>query len=152
MTTDRKQYDVAIAGAGPAGSSLAIRLANAGLSVILTEQKAFPREKLCGAFISPECQIHFNELGVLPHIKAAGGTELKETVFFAQSGKGVAVESAWFGVPDSLALGLSRAEMDLILFSRAKAVGVDVRGETSVSGHVSRWACRWRHASRQKRY
>lgn len=134
MTTDRKQYDVAIAGAGPAGSSLAIRLANAGLSVILTEQKAFPREKLCGEFISPECQIHFNELGVLPDIKAAGGTELKETVFFAQSGKGVAVESAWFGVPDSLALGLSRAEMDLILFSRAKAVGVDVRGETSVSG------------------
>ena len=134
MTNESRKYDVAIAGAGPAGSSLAIRLANAGLSVLLVEQKAFPREKLCGEFISPECLKHFSELGVLHDISAAGGTSLKETVFFAQRGRGVAVDSAWFGGRDSLALGLSRAEMDRILLEHARSCGVDVREETTVAG------------------
>lgn len=134
MTNESRQYDVAIAGAGPAGSSLAIRLANAGLSVLLVEQKAFPREKLCGEFISPECLDHFAELGVLSDISAAGGTSLKETVFFSQSGRGVAVESKWFGRPETLALGLSRAEMDGILLEHARSAGVDVRQETTVAG------------------
>ena len=48
MTND---YDVIIAGAGPAGSSAAIHLATSGLKVLLVEQKKFPRAKLCGEFI-----------------------------------------------------------------------------------------------------
>ncbi|MEO7658968.1 MAG: NAD(P)-binding protein, partial [Pyrinomonadaceae bacterium] len=44
-------YDAAIVGAGPAGSSLAIRLAMKGLKILLIEQKRFPRDKLCGEFI-----------------------------------------------------------------------------------------------------
>ena len=134
MPIKSQEHDVAIVGAGPAGSSLAIRLAKAGLRVLLAEQKAFPREKLCGEFISPECLRHFAEIGVAAEIAAAGGTDLEETVFFSQGGKGVAVESSWFGQADSLALGLSRAEMDKILLDHAKAVGVDVREETSASG------------------
>lgn len=134
MAKITERYDVAIVGSGPAGSGAAIRLANAGLSVLLIEQKKFPREKLCGEFISPECLVHFAELGVMPEIAAAGGTDLRETVFFARNGRSVAVESAWFGDPDSLALGLSRAEMDLRLMERARAVGADVCEETSASG------------------
>lgn len=44
MSGDKKIYDAAIVGAGPAGSSLAIRLAMARMSVLLVEQKKFPRE------------------------------------------------------------------------------------------------------------
>ena len=57
-------FDVIIAGAGPAGSSAAIHLARQGVRVLLIEQKKFPRAKLCGEFISPECQKHFENLGV----------------------------------------------------------------------------------------
>ena len=59
-------FDVVIVGAGPAGSSCAIRLALAGLKVLLVEKHKFPREKLCGEFISPECLRHFWELGITP--------------------------------------------------------------------------------------
>lgn len=130
-------YDIAIAGAGPAGSSLAIRLANAGLSVLLVEQKKFPRDKLCGEFISPECLTHFDELGILPELTNAGGTDLSETIFFSRSGKGLSIKSEWFGNIGSTALGLSRAEMDLQLLEKAKRSGVEVRDETNVSGLIS---------------
>src|SRR3954468_14284206 len=90
-------YDIAIVGAGPAGSSAAIRLAMAGKRVVLFEKAKFPREKLCGEFISPECLEHFTELGVLDDIQAARGVEIKETIFYGRGGRGVAVPSAMFG-------------------------------------------------------
>ena len=41
-------HDVAIVGAGPAGSSLAISLADSNYNVILLEKFRFPRPKTCG--------------------------------------------------------------------------------------------------------
>jgi menaquinone-9 beta-reductase len=40
--------DVAVIGAGPAGSVAAYQLANAGLQVVLIDQSTFPRDKVCG--------------------------------------------------------------------------------------------------------
>jgi len=45
-------FDVAIVGAGPAGSTLAAILARNGRSVALIERDTFPRDKLCGEFLS----------------------------------------------------------------------------------------------------
>jgi len=44
---------VAIVGAGPAGSSAATLLARRGARVSLLEQRAFPRDKVCGDGLSP---------------------------------------------------------------------------------------------------
>jgi geranylgeranyl reductase family protein len=44
--------DVAIVGAGPAGSTLARGLARAGLRVVLVDRARFPRDKVCGGGIS----------------------------------------------------------------------------------------------------
>lgn len=43
-----KEYDVVIAGAGPAGSTSAYYLAKSGLRVCLLDRCYFPREKTCG--------------------------------------------------------------------------------------------------------
>src|SRR5947209_10295285 len=119
-------YDVIIVGGGPAGASAAIHLAARGARVLVAEQKKFPREKLCGEFISPECLEHFARLGVLERMTAAGGSDVSETVFYAPSGRGLRVPSAWFGGGLRAALGLSRAEMDDNLLRRAREVGVSV--------------------------
>ncbi len=47
-----KVYDLAVIGAGPAGSLAAALAARAGLSVIMFEQKKHPRTKICGGFLS----------------------------------------------------------------------------------------------------
>jgi len=125
-------YDVIIAGGGPAGSAVAIHLALNGARVLLAEQKKFPRPKLCGEFISPECTSHFERLGVADQMFARRPSQLNETVFYSQSGAKVAVPSDWFR-SGGMALGLSRAEMDERLLRRAAAVGVNVREETSVT-------------------
>lgn len=125
MITTSDSYDVAIAGAGPAGTSAAIHLAARGMRVLLVERKKFPSAKLCGEFISPECFAHFEQLGVAEDINAAGGARLIETSFYSRRGNKVTVPSHWFG-NRLAAIGLSRAEMDLLLLERAKRVGVTV--------------------------
>jgi geranylgeranyl reductase family protein len=43
-----ERFDVAVVGAGPAGSSTAYRLAKEGASVLLLDKARFPRDKPCG--------------------------------------------------------------------------------------------------------
>lgn len=126
-------YHVIIAGGGPAGSSLAIRLAQNGQRVLLAESKRFPREKLCGEFISPECLAHFAELGVLDEMLQPGGARLSSTVFYSQGGRGTAVPSNWFGEDNTDALGLSRAEMDARLLNRARTAGAEIADVTTIT-------------------
>ena len=128
---------IVIVGAGPAGASLAIRLAKSNHRVVLIEREKFPRQKLCGEFISPECFRHFRELEVADEMFAANGERIAETVFYAPNGKSVGVPTEWFDKHEAGALSLSRAEMDYQLLEKAKSVGVEVLEETSIVGLLS---------------
>jgi flavin-dependent dehydrogenase len=48
------QYDLIVIGAGPAGSACAITAARHGVKVLLLEKDEFPRQKVCGEFVSSE--------------------------------------------------------------------------------------------------
>src|SRR6185369_6120306 len=128
-----RKSQIAIVGAGPAGASLAIRLAMKDFEVVLIEREKFPRHKLCGEFISPECLEHFRELGVLEEMMAVGGDRITQTIFYAPSGRNVSVPSEWFGNAKG-ALSISRAEMDFRLLEKARSAGVKVLEETQVVG------------------
>lgn len=52
MTTDR--CDVLIVGGGPAGSSCARVLENAGHDVLVMDKSEFPRDKVCAGWITPQ--------------------------------------------------------------------------------------------------
>src|SRR5215510_7707754 len=131
-------YDVIIIGAGPAGSTVSTLLARAGLRALLLEKSRFPREKLCGEFITPECMNVFDRLGVRERIYDAGASIIKQWMLFAPDGRGVNVPMKWIADGRQHAIGISRARMDSILLERAREAGVDIREGFHVSPRLGR--------------
>jgi len=56
--------DIIVVGAGPAGASAAAHATRAGLKVVLIDQHKFPRDKVCGDFVSPLALVELRRLGV----------------------------------------------------------------------------------------
>lgn len=126
-------YDVIVIGAGPAGSTVSTLLAEAGRQVLLLEKSRFPREKLCGEFITPECFPVFDRLGVRQRIFDAGAKIIRRWTLFAPDGRSVEAPMEWLAGGYRHAVGLSRARMDAILLDRAVEAGVETREGFHVS-------------------
>lgn len=62
-------YDVAVIGAGPAGSAAAYFLARGGLRVALLDKFSFPRDKTCGDGLTPRALEALSKLGVLSTVE-----------------------------------------------------------------------------------
>ena len=62
--------DVLVVGAGPAGSACARVFAQAGVDVVLVDQHAFPRDKVCGDGLIPDAYAALRRLGVLDEVMA----------------------------------------------------------------------------------
>ncbi len=58
--------DVAIIGGGPAGAAAAIRLAEAGASVVVFEKGSPGRDKVCGDGLTPRAVLALEELDISP--------------------------------------------------------------------------------------
>jgi menaquinone-9 beta-reductase len=132
------QYDVIVFGAGPAGSTVSALLARAGLRVLLLEKSRFPREKVCGEFITPDCLNVFDRLGVKDRMFDAGAKIIDKWTLFAPDGRSVDVPMEWITEGHRQAIGISRARMDLILLECARQSGVDAREGFHVSPRLFR--------------
>ncbi|MFO8016932.1 MAG: geranylgeranyl reductase family protein [Candidatus Woesearchaeota archaeon] len=58
----KDRYDIIVAGAGPAGSEFAYRMAKAGFSVLVLEKEKLDREKPCGGGIPAQEAVEFRGL------------------------------------------------------------------------------------------
>lgn len=54
MNSPRQKHDVLVIGGGPAGSSCAWRLQVQGVDVAIVDRAEFPRDKVCGGWITPQ--------------------------------------------------------------------------------------------------
>ena len=108
--------DVAIIGAGPAGSTLAALLARRGASVALYDRDAFPRDKLCGEFLSYDALPILRPLGVLDAIDAAGAPHIEHCRVIGSK------RTYEFALPHA-ARGVSRMFFDDLLLRTAAANG-----------------------------
>ncbi len=117
-------FDAAIIGGGPAGCSAAITLAQRGAKVVLFEAKTYPHHKVCGEFLSPECTIVLDQLGMrLP----PGTVPIQTVSISAPDG------TNWESRLPGTAWSISRRAFDAALAEHARSLGVDVREATTVS-------------------
>jgi len=121
-------FDFAVAGGGPAGSSAAIALAQHGHSVILLEREAFPRFHIGESLLSTANEA-FAALGLAKRMEAANFPVKWGARLFTHdglSGRGVDFATVT-EVMRPQTYQVPRSEFDRILMDRAREAGVDVR-------------------------
>ena len=118
------RYDILIVGGGPAGSSCAWQLRRSGADVAILDKAAFPRDKVCGGWITPEVvaelELDLNEY--------AHGRTLQPILGFRTSMLGGPEVETVYDKPVSY--GIRRCEFDEYLLRRS---GVPVMEGTPVT-------------------
>ncbi len=112
------RFEVVVIGGGPAGSVAARCIAETGRSVILLEKHLFPRERLCGEFLSGEAVEAIRGLGLENAFQALGANPL--TTFTLLPGKAGPVRSPL----GFTGYGIRRGALDAMLLDAAAAQGV----------------------------
>ncbi len=118
-------YDLAVIGGGPAGSSAAITAARAGARVLLAERGRLPRHKVCGEFVSPEAHGHLITL-------VGGRGDFLDVPRI--SGARVFVDEKVREAPvDPPAWSITRYELDAALWRAAESAGVVARQKCAIT-------------------
>jgi geranylgeranyl reductase family protein len=114
-------YDVAIVGAGPAGSTAAYRLASAGARVLLLDKAAFPRDKPCGGGVTGRAArlLPFSIEPVVEDVVSRMDCGLRYRHRFSRQAR------------TPLAYMTQRTRLDHFLLQQAADAGADVQQETT---------------------
>lgn len=129
-----KLYDVAIIGAGPAGSFAAYKLAKAGHKVIVIERSAGKSRKVCGEYLCPKGVELLAEEGLLSEIKKEFlplyGMEL-----YTPEGQHVSAKFPHLN-GEQAGLALKRDQFDAAIVQLALDAGAEFRFNESLENFI----------------
>ena len=123
-------FDVAVIGGGPAGSVCAACCAASGLSVVLIEREKFPREKVCGDCLNPECWPILRRLGIDQRVRVLPHGALDWVEFINLRDVHLRVD-----LPrgENAEIAIKRSALDSILLERAREFGTEVREASTLT-------------------
>jgi geranylgeranyl reductase family protein len=118
-----KRYDAIVVGAGPAGSTAAYRLAEAGADVLLLDRARFPRDKPCGGGVTGRAArlIPFSIDPVVEHVVTHADLRLRYGRMHAR------------GTGRPLVYMTQRRRLDRYLAEHAADAGADFRDGVRVT-------------------
>jgi flavin-dependent dehydrogenase len=128
--------DLLVVGAGPAGAAIAALAATDGARVTLLDRDRFPRDKVCGEFLSAEGCGVVSRLGVLHRLVAAGAPRLRSCRISAPGGLAVDLPLPLLPGAGAEARGISRRWLDAALVELAAARGAEVLERTEALGPI----------------
>ena len=128
MSRISSEYDVVVAGGGPAGAAAATVAAQHGHRVLLVERASEPRFKV-GESLMPATYPIFERLGVLERMRQSSFPAKHSVQFFGPSGRaGAPFYFSEFDPENSAQTWqVRRREFDAMLLDNAAQNGVDVR-------------------------
>jgi 2-polyprenyl-6-methoxyphenol hydroxylase-like FAD-dependent oxidoreductase len=118
--------DALVIGGGPAGAASAIFLARAGWQVLLVEQSAYPRQKVCGECVSAGSLQVLDELGIGEAFRSLAGPELCRVGWMDGWTALDAEFPACADGPYPYGRAIGRDRLDQLLIERARSLGVEV--------------------------
>ena len=119
--------ELLVIGGGPAGAAIASLAASRGIKTLLLERDRFPRDKVCGEFLSAEGCAVLARLGILPAIVAKGAMPMDGCLLADAKGRSVQAPLPELSAVGRTALGISRATLDETLLRHAASCGAVVR-------------------------
>lgn len=125
-------YDAVVVGAGPAGTSTAIGLAERGVRVALIDKARFPRVKPCAEYANPEAVRVLDRLGLLDSVHASGAAVFRGMRVVSPGGQ--TLELDYCADAGRHALGISRYALDALSVERCRSLDVDVIEGARVRG------------------
>ncbi len=125
--------DVAIIGAGPAGSIAAALLRKAGHHVVVLEQSHFPRFSI-GESLLPQCMEFVEEAGMLDAVNNAGFQFKNGAAFSRNNAPGAFDFTQKFSDGPGTTFQVQRADFDHLLAKQAIAAGADIRFGRRIDG------------------
>jgi geranylgeranyl reductase family protein len=129
-----QRADALIVGGGPAGSTCARTLQRAGWNVVVLDRARFPRDKVCGGWVTPEV---FELLDLSPADYRATGFTIQEITGFKTRVFGQpAVETRY---DDVISYAIRRCEFDGFLLKRTGACIVENTALTSLQRRGGSW-------------
>jgi FAD-dependent halogenase len=135
MAMTPEQFDVVVAGGGPAGASAATILAKAGHRVLVLEKERFPRFHV-GESLLPAGWELWDRLGVTAAIEH-GGFVVKQGANFGMFNQPEQVQLLTAEYPEYFqrpyAYHVERAKFDELLLNNAASSGAEVRQEWTVA-------------------
>lgn len=127
--------DVIVVGGGPAGASAAFFLARAGCDVLLLDRAAFPRDKPCSEYLSPQASRILGEMDALAELEAGDADRLSGMRVTAPDGRTFAAafrEVNGFVPWSAHGLAVRRTRLDAVVLDRARLAGARVRERVRV--------------------
>lgn len=119
-------YDALIIGAGVAGSTAAILLAQAGWSVAIVEKHGFPRRKVCGECIAASNLPLLDAMGIGVAFERLAGAPLKRVGLFVGDDMLTADLPCFAHPTHRWGRALGREHLDTLLLQRALDCGASV--------------------------